>query len=965
METAYNPKTVEDRIYKLWEDHGYFSAQAPNTKSQTPNTKKPFSIVIPPPNVTGILHMGHVMDETPQDILVRFKRMQGFATCWVPGTDHAGIATQNAVEKQLKKDKSSRHALGRTKFVERVWEWKKQYGDTIIQQLKKLGCSCDWSRLRFTMDEAYSAAVKDVFIRLYEKGLIYRGNYIVNWCPRCLTALSDEEVENVDTEGGLYWIKYPILNYPGELNLSDFLKDRKTMPPTPYFAPLPKDKPKWIVVATTRPETMLGDTAIAVNPNDERYKNLIGAKVLLPIMERGIQIIADEIVEKDFGSGAVKVTPAHDPNDFMMGQKHNLEFINILAPDGKMNENAGEYKGLDRLECRKQIVARLADEGLLEKQEKYQHAVGHCYRCNTMIEPYLSLQWFVKMKPLAEPAIKAVRTGDVRFFPEHWSKTYLNWMENIRDWCVSRQLWWGHQIPVWYCEAKGIEHRANSTEPSTLNAQRSTLPCPPIVSRETPTKCPKCGNTKLTQDEDVLDTWFSSWLWPFAVFGWPKQTEDLKYFYPTTVLNSGKDIIFFWVSRMIMAGIEFTGKAPFKNIYIHGIARDNSGRKLSKSLGNSPNPLGLIDKYSADALRFGIMANIPLGGDINLADETYESGRNFCNKLWNASRLILTAQDTEPSTLNAPRSTLFEDRWILSRLNTTIRDYTKALETYQFSEAAHLIYHFFWSDLCDWYLEIIKPRLYSKDASPERSDGREHAEGGAPGGTLNATRSTLFYLFSNTLRMLHPFIPFITEELWQKFKEQYPASGEVRPEGRPAYFQNESIMIAQWPSADTAQIDEQIEKTMETNIGIIRSVRNIRNKINIERKQTLDLIISAEATQMLEDIKPHQDLIKHQANLSKIELGVKLAKPKHSATEIVNALQLFIPLEGIIDPEAEKKRLQERLAKIQEQLALITNKLSDENFKSRAPQAIVQKELLRQEELAKQSANLQESLKEL
>jgi len=562
-----------------------------------------------------------------------------------------------------------------------------------------------------------------------------------------------------------------------------------------------------------------------------------------------------------------------------------------------------------------------------------------------MIEPYLSLQWFVKMKPLAEPAIKAVRSGDVRFFPEHWSKTYLNWMENIRDWCVSRQLWWGHQIPVWYCARQTSGAIRDASERKTQDAERTTQDCPPIVSRETPTKCPKCNNTHLMQDEDVLDTWFSSWLWPFAVFGWPKQTEDLKYFYPTTVLNSGKDIIFFWVSRMIMAGLEFTGKAPFKDVYIHGIARDNSGRKLSKSLGNSPDPLGLIDRYSADALRFGIMANIPLGGDINLSDETYESGRNFCNKLWNASRLVLTSADASgvmspaSKTQNAQPKTqdTFEDRWILSRLNTTIRDYTKALETYQFSEAAHLIYHFFWSDLCDWYLEIIKPRLYSKDAS-----------------TLNATRSTLFYLFSNTLRMLHPFIPFITEELWQKFREQYPE-----------YFQSESVMIANWPLTDAKQIDEQIEKIMEDNIGIIRSVRNIRNKMNIERKQALGLIISAESDKMLEDIKKHQELIKHQANLSKIEMGVKLAKPQHSATEIVNALQLFIPLEGIIDPEAEKKRLQERLAKIQEQLALVSNKLSDEKFKARAPQSIIQKEMLRQEELAKQAENLKESLKEL
>jgi valyl-tRNA synthetase len=886
METTYQPKNVEDRIYKMWEEKGYFSAK-PN------KSKKPFSLVIPPPNVTGILHMGHVLDNTPQDIMVRLNRMKGCETVWVPGTDHAGIATQVAVEKYLQTKKLSRHTLGREKFVEQVWQWKEQYGGTIIQQLKKLGCSCDWKRLRFTFDKEYSEAVKEVFVRLYEKRLIYRGNYIINWCPRCQTALSDEEVEHEEVEGGLYWIKYSF-------------KDNKD---------------KYIVVATTRPETMLGDTAVAVHPDDKRYKNMIGKTLILPIIKREIKIIADEIVERDFGSGAVKVTPAHDPNDFLMGQKHNLEFINVMTTDARMNENAGEYKGLDRLECRKRIVERLTQEGLLEKQEKYMHSVGHCYRCETMIEPYLSLQWFVKMRPLAEPAIKAAEKKDVRFYPEHWTKVYLNWLGNIRDWCISRQLWWGHRIPVWYCSKEDQNPKSK--------IQNKKLDCPPIASRTTPAKCPKCGNTNLIQDPDVLDTWFSSWLWPFVVFGWPKETENLKYFYPTTFLNSGKEIIFFWVSRMIMAGLEFTGSVPFRDVYIHGIAHDKQGRKLSKSFGNSPDPLKLIDQYGADALRFGIMANIPLGEDFYIPDEAYESGRNFCNKLWNASRLVLTAEKKQDA-IAEDKENVFEDNWIISRLNTTIRDYTKALEKYEFSEAAHLIYHFFWSDLCDWYLEIIKPRLYNDDKTVAK---------------------IIPHIFSRLLSMLHPFIPFITEELWQKFKEKYATD-----------FKNEAVIIADWPVADISQIDEKAEKTMETLIDIIRGVRNIRNKMNIEKKQPLALIISAESKEILAGIKEHQDLIIHQANLSKIELGIKLAQPKHSATEIVSVLKLFVPLEGIIDIEIEKKRLKERLTKVQEQLEFVKQKLAKEEFKSRAPQSVVQKETQKLEELSQQYSNLQESL---
>ncbi|MDI6732505.1 MAG: valine--tRNA ligase [Planctomycetota bacterium] len=916
MEKAYNPNNVEDRIYKMWQEKGYFSARVDKSK-------KVFSLVIPPPNITGILHMGHVLDNTPQDIMVRFKRMQGHSSCWVPGTDHAGIATQNAVERKLAESENlSRHTLGRERFVERIWQWKEQFGETIIQQLKKLGCSCDWQHLRFTMDNDYSNAVKEVFIRLYEKGLVYRGNYIINWCPRCLTALSDEEVEYEEVEGGLYWIRYPLA---------------KSIADTPRST---LNAQRYIVVATTRPETMLGDTAVAVNPQDNRYKEYLGKTLILPIVNREIPIITDEIVEKDFGSGAVKVTPAHDPNDFLMGQKHNLAFINVMAPDAKMNENAGEYKGLDRLECRKRIINRLSEEGLLEKQEKYLHSVGHCYRCETMIEPYLSTQWFVRMKPLTEPAIKAVAgdegKAEIQFYPSHWTKVYLNWLENIRDWCISRQLWWGHRIPVWYCQ--GLSEVRNSQ-----SAIRNSS-CPPIASRETPNACPKCGSTNLVQDEDVLDTWFSSWLWPFVVFGWPEKTEDLEYFYPTSVLNSGKDILFFWVARMIMAGYEFTGRAPFRDIYIHGIARDSIGRKLSKSLGNSPDPLNLINKYGADALRFGIMANIPLGGDINLSDEVYESGRNFCNKLWNASRLVLTSvnasdvwrsasdiktQDPRPTTHDA-----FEDRWILIRLNTAILDYTRALETYEFSEAAHIVYHFFWGDLCDWYLEIIKPRLYSNDD--------------------NIALSIIPEIFSRLLKLLHPYIPFITEELWQKFREKYQD-----------IFSSDALIIAPWPEADSSLIDLETEKRMGVIIDIIRSVRNIRNKMNIDKKLPLDCIISAESDEAIRGIKEHQNLISQQTNLKGIEWTVRADRPSQSVTEIVGALKIFVPLEGIIDVELEKKRLQSRLTKVQEQLEKVRNKLDNKDFTARAPQEVIQKETAKLGELSQQFDNLQEALRSL
>ncbi|MBI4711836.1 MAG: valine--tRNA ligase [Planctomycetes bacterium] len=897
MESAYNPQEVEPRILDWWAKHDFQSAAV------RPD-RKPFSLVIPPPNVTGILHMGHVMDETPQDILVRFKRMQGFETCWVPGTDHAGIATQNAVEKDLAKQGIKRHQLGRDEFVKRAWQWREQYGGTIIKQLKRLGSSCDWKRLRFTMDDDYSKAVTEVFVRLYDKGLIYRGDYIINWCPRCQTALSDEEVEHREIEGGMYWIKYPF-------------KEKKDE----------RGEMKEVVVATTRPETMLGDTAVAVHPSDKRYKDLIGVKVILPLMNREIPIIADEYANPEFGSGAVKVTPAHDPNDFQIGQRHKLAPITVIGPNGKMSDNAGPYKGLDRFEARKKIIADLEAQGLFIKKDKHLHPVGHCYRCETVVEPYLSKQWFVNMKPLAEPAIAAVEQGRTKFYPERWTKVYMEWMENIRDWCISRQLWWGHRIPVWYCQANSAIRNSQSAIPAA---------CPPIVSKETPTKCPRCGNTNLTQDPDVLDTWFSSWLWPFAVFGWPEQSKDLKYFYPTTVLNAGKDIIFFWVSRMIMAGLEFTGQVPFKDVYIHGIARDEHGRKLSKSLGNSPDPIDLMGKYSADALRFGIMANIPLGGDICLSDKVYESGRNFCNKLWNASRLVLMNLGAEipQSAFRNPQS--FEDRWILSRLNTTIKDYTRALETYDFSQAAHIIYQFFWGDVCDWYLEIIKPRIANlKDNL--------------------ALAPILLNLFSNIIKMLHPLIPFVTEELWQRFKSQ----------SKHLYFDAESIMIAPWPVADEKLIDANAEKEMELLMSIIRGVRDVRNKMTIDKKLALKLIVSVDEKKTIDNLKPYEELLKYLGKLETIDWGIKAAKPKHSATEVIGDLQLFIPLEGIIDFAEERKRLEGRLAKSTEQLAMVQKKLADANFIARAPEAIVATEKQHLAELTDKVAKLQQAFKDL
>ena len=724
--TRYSPKETEEKWYKFWEENNFFSAIANPAK-------KPFCIIIPPPNVTGILHMGHALNNTLQDILIRYHRMKGEESLWMPGTDHAGIATQNVVEKAIAKEGLKRQDLGRDKFIERVWQWREQYGSTIIHQLKKLGASCDWSRTRFTMDKEYSKAVIEVFIRLYEKGLIYRGSYIINWCPRCQTALSDEEAPHRELQGNLYYLRYPLKQGQSPMfvgkhpNLSDGLVPRPPAGTVPY-----------IVVATTRPETMLGDTAVAVNPKDKRYKKLVGKTLILPLINREIKIIADPMVDMKFGTGAVKVTPAHDPDDYALGKKHNLEFVNVMHPDGRMNEFAGEYKDMDRFEAREVILEDLKEKGLIEKVEPHPLSAGHCYRCHTIIEPYLSKQWFVKMKPLAKPAIEVVKKGKIKFYPSRWTKIYLNWMENIQDWCISRQIWWGHRLPVYYCrDCENI-----------------------MVSKVNPGKCSKCSSLNIYQDEDVLDTWFSSWLWPFATFGWPvvkgqppsgtAPVEDLKYFYPTSTLVTASEIIFFWVARMIMAGLEFMKDIPFKDVYIHGTVRDIEGKKMSKSLGNIIDPLDIISEYGADALRFSLIAITAQGQDVYLAKERFQQGRNFANKIWNASRFILSnlnVKGQSPAGTVPCKELNLVNRWILSRFYSALKEVDKNLDLYRFNEAANLLYGFFWHEFCDWYLEMIKPDIKNSQ-----------------------TQAVMYKVLEKFLRAIHPFMPFVSEEIWQLLK---------------------------------------------------------------------------------------------------------------------------------------------------------------------------------------------------
>lgn len=849
LSSRYNPKETEEKWLANWKSQNTFHA--------VPSDKTSFTVVIPPPNVTGILHMGHALNNTLQDILIRYKRMNGYEALWMPGTDHAGIATQNVVEKQLAKENKTRYDIGREAMLTRLWDWKKEYGDTILKQLEKLGSSCDWPRTRFTMDDEYSEAVKEVFIRLYEKDLIYRGDRIINWCPRCQTALSDEEAEHKDKQGKLYHIKYPFKNDPS----------------------------KFVIVATTRPETMLGDTAVAVNPTDERYQSLIGQTLVLPLINREIKIIADEFVSAEFGTGAVKVTPAHDPNDFAMGQRHKLEFINIMNPDATLKEIAGKYGKLDRFAARKAVIADLEAKELLVKIEDHMHAVGHCYRCDTVIEPYLSKQWFVKMEPLAKPAADAVRNGRVKFHPERWEKVYLNWMDNIRDWCISRQIWWGHRIPVWYDEQGNAFVAHNEVEAKNKARAQNGKDVP------------------LRQDEDVLDTWFSSWLWPFATLGWPKENPDLKFFYPTNALFTASEIIFFWVARMIMAGYEFMGDAPFSDVYIHGTVRDAKGRKMSKSLGNALDPLEIIEEYGADALRFSLIINS--GQDIFISKEKFEIGRNFANKIWNASRLIF--MNVGPDALKDFENLDYDQldlpsRWIVSKLYSTIDKVGDAIEKYRYSDAETMVQEFFWGSFCDWYLEITKGQW---------SDVK--------------VQKVALHVLERSLRMMHPFIPFVTEEVFSKL-----SSGK------------ECLSRSAWPAIEKNYVDVKGQNDMQTMIDLVTGIRNARAQWNIKPNETVDCIISASET--FEDLFK-TEFIKLQP-LGRIK-SVTISKTdavKDAATGVVGGIKFFIPLAGVIDVQQEKARIQEQISKKDKAVQGILTRLSNEDFVKKAPPEVIQKD---------------------
>lgn len=871
---VYEPHAAEAKWYTFWEEQGYFIAPI------VPG-KEPFTIVIPPPNVTGSLHMGHALNNTIQDSIVRRKRMQGIPALWLPGTDHAGIATQNKVEQQLAAVGKTRQDLGREQFIERVWEWKEKYGNTIIGQLKRLGCSCDWSRERFTMDAGYSKAVKEVFVRLYQDGLIYRGNRIINWCPRCHTALSDIEVEHQDVESYLWYIRYPFIDGSG-----------------------------YLIIATTRPETMLGDTAVAVNPQDGRYKDLIGKKVRLPLIGRELPVIGDEHVDPAFGTGTLKVTPAHDPNDFEIGLRHNLEQINIFTTDGRINESGGKFAGMDRFEARREIVSHLENEGLLEKIEPHLHAVGHCYRCHTVIEPYLSEQWFVDMKPLAQPAIEAVRNGSVKFEPSKWARLYFDWMENIRDWCISRQIWWGHQIPAWYCDDCGET----------------------IVRTEPPSACPKCGGNRLRQETDVLDTWFSSALWPFATLGWPDETEDLKYFYPTSVLSTARDILYLWVARMIMSGIKFAGDIPFHTVIIHPTVLNPEGRRMSKSLGTGVDPLGLIEVYGTDATRFGLMIqNTPMQ-DMRFTEDKLAMSRNFANKIWNASRFVLmnlegfdnNKAELEPETI--------EDRWILSRLQRLIAGVDRSFESYNFSEASKLLYDFFWSEYCDWYVEQAKGRLYA-------GQGKDRA----------VAQQVLAHVLDTALRLLHPFMPFLTEEIWQKLPLKREAG---------------SIMISSWPKIEPRLIDEAAEREMADLQAVIASVRSIKSGLAIPPSAKVRTLIKAGAARA-DFLNMYASMIKGLGKIAELEIGTDVIRPPRSAMALEAGVEIFVSLAELIDIGKEMERLAKDIDRLDRDVQKIMIKLNNPDFTAKAPPEIVAKQQFKLAELSGQKAKLEHQLAQL
>ena len=874
LDKAYEPHEVEQRWYQFWEEQDLFSAAEKSSRQS-------YSIVIPPPNVTGALHMGHALNNTLQDVLCRYRRLRGDNVLWMPGTDHAGIATQNVVEKKLASEGSDRHELGREKFIEAVWEWRKKYGGEIINQLKRLGASCDWKRERFTMDEGLSRAVRKVFVDLYHEGLIYRGDYIINWCLRCHTALADLEVEYEERNGHLYYIRYPFAQGDGG-----------------------------IVVATTRPETMLGDTAVAVHPDDKRYQNLKSEAVILPLMDRVIPLIKDSYVDMSFGTGGLKVTPAHDPNDFEIGMRHGLPAIKVIGDDGKMTSAAGKFEGLDRFAARKAIIEELKKEKLLEKTEPYKHNVGHCYRCQTMVEPSLSRQWFVKVKPLAQKAIEAVKNGQTRIIPDMWTKTYYDWMENIRDWCISRQIWWGHQIPAWTCEdCREV-----------------------IVSIDTPTSCIKCKGSNLVQETDVLDTWFSSALWPFSTMGWPDKTPLLKTFYPTTVLVTAFDILFFWVARMMMMGIQFMKDVPFKDVYVHALVRDEAGKKMSKSTGNVIDPLTVIEKYGTDAFRFTLTAFAAQGRDIKMSEKRIEGYRHFVNKLWNAARFALMHLDQPYKTTNLNDLSLL-DRWILSRLSRVTQAVAEALESYRFNDAAAGIYNFVWHEFCDWYLEAIKPTLYEKQG-PEKK---------------KTTLGVLWCVMHDTLILLHPFMPFVTEEIWHKL-----------PGTRGSIMQ--AVFPADRNKGSENRFDPDAESQMALLTELISAVRNIRGEMNISPSLNLTATIQTKDSEIKAAIEQYQDILINLAKLDFFSVTDKAERPKSSATAVVGGATIFVSLEGIIDFAKETLRLEKEMNKLVKELATVSKKLENDNFLAKAPEDVVQqvkaKHSLLQEKQQKLQSNL-------
>jgi len=873
LDKRYDPKKVEEKWYKFWEERGFFN-------SDVDRDRKPFTIVIPPPNITGVLHMGHGLNNTLQDILIRLKRMQGFNALWVPGTDHAGIATQNVVERELAKQGKTRHEVGREKFIELVWKWRDKYGSTIIRQLRKFGASCDWRRERFTMDEGLSRAVREVFVRLFKEGLIYRGKYIINWCPRCQTALADEEVEHETEQGFLYYIKYPFKDNPSD----------------------------GLVVATTRPETMLGDTAVAVNPNDKRFRDAIGKTVILPLVGRELPVIADEYVDMEFGTGALKITPAHDPNDFEIGLKHGLPQVNIFNEDATINENGiSECIGMDRYECREVVVEELKKRGYFVKQEPYTHEVGHCYRCNTVIEPYLSEQWFVKMKPLAEPAIKVVEEGRIRFFPERWKKVYLNWMYNIRDWCISRQIWWGHRIPVYYCDDCGHV----------------------FASVDEPGKCEKCSSENIRQDEDVLDTWFSSQLWPFSTLGWPEKTPELEYYYPTSVLVTDPGILFFWVARMIMSGLKFMGDVPFRDVFIHGVVMDQFGRKMSKSLGNGIDPLEVVDKFGADAMRYTIVAITPLGQNLLLSMEKFNIGLRFANKIWNASRFILMNVENIDLTPPSESDLDISDRWILTVFNETVKKVLNSFDAYRINEAASLIYEFFWHEFCDWYVELTKVRLYGEDIKKK-----------------SVACYILVKVLDGSLRLLHPFMPFITEEIWQRLslKKDKP-----------------SIMVSDYPEYKPDEVFPESVEKIQTLKELCYIVRNIRGEMRVPPEKKISVLIKTATDQTESIIAAQIDAIKFLTRASEIKYGRDVKKPPSSGSGVGNGVEVYVPLKGIIDIEKEMERLNKELVKLENDIMRSERKLGNEDFLNKAPKDVVEREKKALEE----SISARERLKSL